>query len=68
MKLLITGGAGFIGSNLVEKLIEKTQNEIIIIDNLSGGRKEFIEPFLDKIKFHKVDLLNNADKYFSAIS
>ena len=67
MKLLITGGAGFIGSNLVEKLIEKTENEIIIIDNLSGGRKEFIEHFLDQIKFHKVDLLNNADKYFSGV-
>ncbi len=65
MKILITGGAGFIGSNLVEKLAEK--NELIVIDNLSGGRKEFIEPFLDKVKFYKVDLLNNVNDYFSGV-
>ncbi len=65
MKILITGGAGFIGSNLVEKLAEK--NEVIVIDNLSGGRKEFIEPFLDKVKFYKVDLLNNVNDYFSGV-
>ncbi len=65
MKVLITGGAGFIGSNLIEKLAEK--NEVIVIDNLSGGRKEFIEPFLDKIKFYKVDLLNNVNDYFSGV-
>ncbi len=65
MKILITGGAGFIGSNLVEKLTEK--NEVIVIDNLSGGRKEFIEPFLDKVKFYKIDLLNNINNYFSGV-
>ncbi len=65
MKILITGGAGFIGSNLVEKLTEK--NEVIVIDNLSGGRKELIEPFLDKVKFYKVDLLNNVNDYFSGV-
>ncbi len=65
MKVLVTGGAGFIGSNLVEKLTEK--NEVIVIDNLSGGMKEFIEPFLDKVKFYKVDLLNNVNDYFSGV-
>ncbi len=65
MKILITGGAGFIGSNLVEKLTGK--NEVVVIDNLSGGRKEFIEPFLDKVKFYKVDLLNNVNDYFSGV-
>ncbi|MCK4428821.1 MAG: NAD-dependent epimerase/dehydratase family protein [Candidatus Aenigmarchaeota archaeon] len=65
MKLLITGGAGFIGSNLVEKLVEN--NEIIVIDNLSGGKKEFIEPFLDKIEFHEIDLNDEIDDYFSGV-
>jgi UDP-glucose 4-epimerase len=43
-KALITGGAGFIGSHLVDKLIE-AGHEVTIIDNLSGGEKEkfFIE-------------------------
>ena len=39
MKILITGGAGFIGSHLVEKLITE-KNEILIIDNLMTGKKE----------------------------
>lgn len=39
MKILITGGAGFIGSHLVEKLLVK-KNEILIIDNLMTGKKE----------------------------
>ena len=38
-KYLVTGGAGFIASNLVDKLIEQN-NEVAIIDNLSTGKKE----------------------------
>ena len=37
MKCIITGGAGFIGSNLAEKLI-KLKHNVIVIDNLSTGR------------------------------
>jgi len=45
--LLITGGCGFIGSHLVEKLTEKYQ-QVIVIDNLSTGYRRNIEPFLEK--------------------
>ena len=38
-KVLITGGAGFIGSHLADKLIEKKYN-VVIVDNLSTGGKE----------------------------
>ena len=38
-KVLVTGGAGFIGSNLVDALIEKNV-EVIIVDNLSSGKIE----------------------------
>ena len=41
MNILITGGAGFIGSNLAEELLEK--HEVVIIDNLSTGRAENVE-------------------------
>ena len=41
MKVIITGGAGFIGSNLAEELLEK--HEVVIIDDLSTGRVENIE-------------------------
>jgi UDP-glucose 4-epimerase len=52
MRILITGGAGFIGSHLVDKLIEQG-NEVIVLDNLSTGRKENINP---KTTFIKSDI------------
>ena len=39
MKCLVTGGAGFIGSNLVDELI-KRGDEVIIVDNMSTGKKD----------------------------
>jgi UDP-glucose 4-epimerase len=42
-KILVTGGAGFIGSHVVDRLIEE-EHEVIIIDNLSTGKEEFINP------------------------
>ena len=41
MKILVTGGAGFIGSHIVDHLINKN-HEVLIIDNLSTGKKENI--------------------------
>jgi len=52
MKLLITGGAGFIGSNLVDELIKKG-HQVIVIDNLSTGKVENIN---ENAKFLKEDL------------
>jgi UDP-glucose 4-epimerase len=43
MKYAVTGGAGFIGSNLVDKLIEEG-HEVVVIDNLESGKKENINP------------------------
>src|ERR1041384_5144947 len=42
MNVVVTGGAGFIGSNLVDRLVE-AGHKVTIIDNLSGGRRAFIE-------------------------
>jgi len=52
MKVIVTGGAGFIGSHLVDALIEKGL-EVIIIDNLSTGKKENLNP---KAKFFQEDI------------
>ncbi len=51
-KCLVTGGAGFIGSNLVDKLVERG-DEVIIIDNLSTGKKENINA---KARFEQADI------------
>ena len=58
-KAVVTGGAGFIGSNLVDELI-KQGKEVLIIDDLSTGKKENINP---NAKFSKLDL----DAYTSSI-
>lgn len=52
MKYLVTGGAGFIGSNLVDKLLQEG-HQVIIIDNLSSGKKE---NFSDKALFYQFDI------------
>lgn len=53
MKILITGGAGFIGSNLVWHLSATGKYEISVIDNLSAGLKEICLP--EGVKFHHGD-------------
>ena len=55
MKCIVTGGAGFIGSNLVEALLS-LKYEIIIIDNFSTGRLENIKEFKSKIRVIKADI------------
>ena len=52
MRCIVTGGAGFIGSNLVDKLIDEG-HEVIIFDNYSTGKKENINP---NAKFFLVDI------------
>jgi len=54
MKILVTGGAGFIGSHLVDALIKK-EHKVIIIDNLSAGKIKNLNP---KAIFYKDDLNN----------
>jgi nucleoside-diphosphate-sugar epimerase len=52
---LVTGGAGFIGSHIVEELVKKGVR-VRVIDNLSTGKKENLELLMDKIEFIEGDL------------
>ena len=54
-KVLITGGAGFIGSNLIKKLLSQGTESIYIIDDLSTGKLENIKTYMDS---KKVTLIN----------
>ncbi|TCP22908.1 UDP-N-acetylglucosamine 4-epimerase [Tenacibaculum skagerrakense] len=53
-KILITGGAGFIGYNLCDKLIEK-DSEVVCLDNFATGKRENIQHFLSNDKFTLVE-------------
>ena len=44
MKYIVTGGAGFIGSHIVEELAQQ-KHEVVIFDNLFSGKMENIQPF-----------------------
>ena len=50
IKYFVTGGAGFIGSHLVDRLIEV--GEVTVYDNLSSGNLEFVEHHLGEDDFH----------------
>ena len=62
MEILITGGAGFIGSHLADKLLEEN-NKIVIFDNLSLGKMQNIETALKNpnCSFVKGDILNSDE-------
>lgn len=64
MKILVTGGAGFIGSHILEKLLEQ-DCELIVVDNFYTGNKSNI-PDLKKIKVYNENILSdNLDKIFA---
>ncbi len=54
-KILITGGAGFIGSSLASRLLQKENNHVVIMDNLITGKQSFI-PDQDRCEFVQGDV------------
>ena len=55
MKYFITGGAGFIGSNMADRLLSEPENEVVVYDNFSTGRREFLEDALKSDRFTLVE-------------
>jgi UDP-N-acetylglucosamine/UDP-N-acetyl-alpha-D-glucosaminouronate 4-epimerase len=64
-KVLVTGGAGFIGSHIVDALVRRG-DQVRVLDNLSTGRLENLTEVRDKIEFIQADL-NDADKLAQAV-
>ncbi len=67
-KIIITGGAGFIGSHLAEK-VHNLGHNIIVIDNFSAGNLENLNKLKKKIKIVKADIKNSIEinKYFKKV-
>ena len=57
MRYIVTGGAGFIGNNIVKKLVARG-DDVTVIDNLNTGKEEKLKSVIDKITFLKDSILN----------
>ncbi|KAF4357955.1 hypothetical protein G4B88_008218 [Cannabis sativa] len=54
MRILVTGGAGFIGSHLVDRLMENEKNEVIVVDNYFTGSKDNLKKWIGHPRFELI--------------
>jgi len=66
MRAIVTGGAGFIGSHLVDRLLEYN-HKVIVVDDLSEGNLENLPIKNPHLEFHKVSILDNIDLLFKKV-
>lgn len=63
-KVLVTGGLGFVGQNLVKNLVQLYDCEVIVVDDCSNSSKAVIKEVLDKVQFHQISVLD-SERLFS---
>src|SRR5713226_4874834 len=68
IKTMVTGGAGFIGSHVIDRLI-LDGTEVVVVDNLSNSTLRWIQPYIDagRIEFRELDVLE-TEKLADAMS
>lgn len=60
-RYVVTGGAGFIGSALVRRLLREETGKVVVIDNLLTGKEENLEEVAGEIEFHRADIRSYED-------
>ncbi len=63
MKVLVTGGAGFLGSHLVDALVDR-RDEVVVLDNLRRGRLSHLRDRLDE---HQVTLVTEDVRDYASV-
>ncbi len=61
--VLVTGGAGFVGHNLVKSLVKDFNCKVIVVDDLSNSTEEMLSDVSDKIEFHKLSVCNGENLF-----
>jgi len=62
-KVMVTGGLGFVGHNLVKTLVDDYQCKVIVVDDCTNANESMIAPVKDKVEFHKVSVMD-GDQLF----
>jgi UDP-glucose 4-epimerase len=62
MAVLVTGGAGFIGSHIVDRLVDK--HDVVVIDNLSSGSRKYVN---EQAEFYQIDLVYEKGKLIEVL-
>ncbi len=62
-KVLVTGGLGFVGHNLVKTLVHKYGCEVIVVDDCSNSKPEILGDMLERVVFHKMSVLENEQLF-----
>jgi UDP-glucose 4-epimerase len=62
-KVIVTGGLGFVGHNLVKSLVNDYQCRVVVVDDCTNSSETVLDPVKDKVEFHKISVLDK-DRFF----
>ena len=65
-KVLVTGGLGFVGHNLVKTLVDHYRSQVVVVDDCSNSQRSALSGHLDRVEFHQISVLEK-DKLFSLL-